>query len=271
MSVHRAAPSAPRSAIRNSPPRPNTIGRDANRGRQGLAGQQRATEPRLNRSQATRPGLADHGTAGRGPAGRNFVAAPRVRGGANNTGRLALSNPGFARASGPESRTLSHATFHGYFANAGPRLWNRGWYWRRHHPVVMGWAGPLFWPYAYDDFVDYTYYPYAYDTFWPYAYDDVYVGIFGPYAYGSAAYASAGPTGGRRISTSRSASLAGQSEICTVAPTQLTDWPIEQISDVVQPTDDQRAALDGLQSAAAKAMDVLRSACPYDLPSTPTG
>ena len=55
--------------------------------------------------------------------------------------------------------------------------------WRQHRPfpVVIGWVGPLFWPYAYDDFVDYTFYPYAYDTFWPYAYDDFYDGMFGAY------------------------------------------------------------------------------------------
>jgi len=46
---------------------------------------------------------------------------------------------------------------------------------RRHHGgIVLGFAGPLFWPYAYSDFVDYTFSPYAYDTFWPYAYDDVF-------------------------------------------------------------------------------------------------
>ena len=49
---------------------------------------------------------------------------------------------------------------------------------RRHHHLgfVLGFAGGVFWPYAYDDFVDYTFWPSAYDTFWPYAYDDVYEG-----------------------------------------------------------------------------------------------
>jgi hypothetical protein len=37
-----------------------------------------------------------------------------------------------------------------------------------------GFIGPLFWPYAYDDFLNYTFYPYAHDAFWPSAYDDVY-------------------------------------------------------------------------------------------------
>ena len=47
---------------------------------------------------------------------------------------------------------------------------------------MIGWFGPLFWPYAYDDFLGYAFYPYAYDTFWPYAYDDVYDGMLGSYA-----------------------------------------------------------------------------------------
>ena len=49
---------------------------------------------------------------------------------------------------------------------------------------MIGWGGPVFWPYAYADLVDYTFWPSANDTFWPYAYDDVYDGIFGAYAPG---------------------------------------------------------------------------------------
>src|SRR5262245_2610124 len=54
----------------------------------------------------------------------------------------------------------------------------------RARPSKAGFSthGPLFWPYAYADFVDYTFYPYAYDTFWPYAYDDFYDGMFGDYS-----------------------------------------------------------------------------------------
>jgi hypothetical protein len=60
-------------------------------------------------------------------------------------------------------------------------------------PDFIGWAGPLFWPYAYNDVIDYTFYPYPYDTFWPYAYDDVYDGMFGTYALGyGGTYAAVG-------------------------------------------------------------------------------
>ena len=72
-----------------------------------------------------------------------------------------------------------------------------------HAGIVIGFVGPLFWPYAYNDFVDYTFSPYAYDTFWPYAYDDVFAGIYGGYApeYYAAedAYAYAGSPASQRL------------------------------------------------------------------------
>src|ERR1700686_4727561 len=78
-----------------------------------------------------------------------------------------LRNPFFANRP-----AFARATFRGRFAQFP---------FRHHHhlrPIVIGWFGPLFWPYAYDDFLGYTFYPYAYDTFWPTAYDDVYDGMF---------------------------------------------------------------------------------------------
>src|SRR5262249_51124524 len=71
---------------------------------------------------------------------------------------------------------FGQARFHGAFSGSAWPWWRGG--------VVLGWVGPLFWPYAYYDLFDYVYWPYAYDDFWPYAYNDVYYGIYGPYAYG---------------------------------------------------------------------------------------
>jgi hypothetical protein len=51
---------------------------------------------------------------------------------------------------------------------------------------------------------------------------------------------------------------------------ELTEWPIERISEVVQPTDAQRPVLDELKAANVSAIDMLKSGCPKDLPSTPT-
>jgi hypothetical protein len=156
-----------------------------------------------------------------------------------------LRNPSFAGRS-----RAGVAIFRGHFADHGDFA-DRGWR-RRHHlrPFVIGWAGPLFWPYAYDDFVDYTFYPHAYDTFWPYAYDDVYQSMFTPSARGGGATAAnlcAGPIAG------------------------LTDPAIARIAQAIEPDDAQRALLDAFKGAAADALDQLKASCPNALPSTPTG
>jgi len=46
-------------------------------------------------------------------------------------------------------------------------------------------------------------------------------------------------------------------------------WPTDQINNVVQPNDAQRAKLEALQSAAADAANTIKAACPSDIPSTP--
>jgi len=193
----------------------------------------------------------------------------------------ALRNQSFANLAAtrdPGARTLARSTFQGRFFDP---QWRR----RFTHPVVIGWVGPLFWPYAYSDFVDYTFYPYAYDTFWPYAYDDVYDGMFGAYASGyGGTYASVGPPEGQAGGYARGGSARGRSaargnpsgrsveaDLCSGQTAGLTDWPIERISQTVEPNDEQRAILDELRDATAKALDQLKAACPTALPSTPTG
>lgn len=130
---------------------------------------------------------------------------------------------------------------------------------------VLGWFGPVFWPYAAEDVIDYAIWPYGEDTFWPYAYDDVYDGIFGAYAPDTGPYANGGTSAPRRGST------GGFAQICSGQAAGLTDWPIEKISQQVQPSDQQRALLDALRDATAQAISILQSACPTDLPSTPIG
>ncbi len=229
---------------------------------------------RQQRQGAQTVGASDRG--GRNPALSQPNQTFQLAGAGNRAiaGRV-LRNQSFAgrtAAGDPAGRALARATFQGGFVG---RHWgafaSQPWRHRRHFPlVVIGWIGPLFWPYAYDDFIDYTFYPYAYDTFWPYAYDDVYEGMFGRYAYGfggryaavEGRYAAGRSSGGGRT--------AG-ADLCSGQTAGLTDWPIEQIAQTVGPDDAQRAALDGLKDATAKAVEILRSACPTELPSTPTG
>src|SRR5262245_37185561 len=190
-----------------------------------------------------------------------------------------LRNQAFAnlaRARDPSTRTLANSTFQGRFFN--PQ-------WRRHftRPIVIGWIGPLFWPYAYYASIDYTFYPYAYDTFWPYAYDDFYDGMFGTYALGyDGTYASVGPPSGyggyardgyarRGYARGSAGGRSVEADLCSGQTAGLTDWPIERIAQTVEPNDAQRALLDELKDATAQALDILKAACPTALPSTPTG
>jgi hypothetical protein len=173
------------------------------------------------------------------------------------------------RAFTNSSKAFARTNFRGQFA--GKRIANPQWAnFRRHrHFFVIGWIGPLFWPYFYDDFIDYVYWPYAYDTFWPYAYDDVYESLYGPYAYAGNAYASL-PAYRERGRVQR-VPAGGVAQICSLTGTGLSDWPAEQIAQVVEPNDQQRGLLDELKNATANAVEAMKSACPTELPDTPTG
>ena len=136
--------------------------------------------PHIAPQRLTRPALPQHPvTTGQIPSARTLQhVAPT-----NQASRaLALVGAGAASAHVLRNQFIAkrpafaRATFQGRFAQFPLRH-------RHFRPIVIGWFGPLFWPYAYDDFLDYAFYPYAYDSFWPYAYDDVYDGMFGLYEF----------------------------------------------------------------------------------------
>jgi hypothetical protein len=207
-----------------------------------------------------------------GAAGRNFTRVGNVGRAHAVFGSRAIGNVAWRGRFG-------WARFHGRFCCTLWPWWTGG--------IVIGWVGPLFWPYAYYDFFDYVYWPYAYDDFWPYAYNDVYYGIYGPYAYSGyaagGAPASSGPSvssgSPRRVVTrtpdetanTTSPQQTAAADVCTSQASELTDLPVERITEIVQPTDAQRPLLDELRTANAKAVGILQGACPNDLPSTPTG
>ncbi len=216
----------------------------------------------LNRKGATsekNPGAPITGTTGRAENREENRRAPILR------------NPVFAGE--PSSNSLSRGTFRGRFAQSD---WARN-HRHRHLGIVLGFAGLLFWPYAYDDFIDYTYAPYAYDTFWPYAFDDVYAGIYGGFApeyYAPEdAYAYAGsPASANTYSRGgTTAPSGGNQRICSGQAQGLTDFSIQKIAQQVEPDQQQQALLNDLRDATAKAVDILQAACPSELPSTPTG
>ena len=215
--------------------------------------------------------------AGKAVAGKNSNAPATERGRVAEARRAPiLRNPVFAGQ--PSANSLSRWTFRGRFAQSDLA---RDRHHHRHIGVVLGFAGLLFWPYAYDDFVDYTYAPYAYDTFWPYAYDDVYAGIYGGYApeyYAPEdAYAYAGSPASERSylrssSTGGTAASSGETaRICSGQTQGLTNFSIQKIAQQVEPDQNQQALLNDLKAATIKAVNILQAACPSELPSTPTG
>ena len=71
------------------------------------------------------------------------------------------------------NRAIANAAWQSRFASSrfhGRFFGSRWWPWWR-GGLVVGWIGPLFWPYVDYDFFDYVFWPYAYDDFWPYAYE----------------------------------------------------------------------------------------------------
>jgi TolA-binding protein len=175
-------------------------------------------------------------------------------------------------------------------AQAGGAARQHGWAprhaWQRGlRAAFVPWAGHVFWPYAYSDIFEYTFWPYAYDPgYWAYAYDDfvdtVFWGTDSPYS----AYARLGPieypepdgatTGSRPRERSGERSGVSQqslSQLCGDPEKGITAWPIASIEQAVQPTPEQRALLDELKSAAAKAADVFKESCGGSYPMTPPG
>ena len=201
-------------------------------------------------------GIVGHDPDGnrRNPAQSAPTEAPNIN------PALILRNPAFSGLSSrnPAIRSFSRSTFGGNFAQSDfARAWDRPGQ-HRHFGFVLGFVGPLFWPYAFEDLSDYTFSPYAYDAFWPYAFDDVFAGIYSGYAPG--------------YHPSEVAALTGDnSRICSGRAQGLTDFPIERIAKQIDPVQYQRTLLDDLKAATAKAIGILQAACPSELPSTPTG
>jgi len=232
-------------------------------------------------SHVARPIAAPHigGLGHRLGAGRTggATSVARVTGGIRSAGHFsgfttatALSYPGrhpsrlnaaFGRApiGNPALRSafVRGSLFRGRFHGGHGPWWRGG--------IVIGWIGPVFWPYAYDDFFDYVFWPYAYDDFWPFAYEDVYYGIYGGYGYVDPSLRVLGRRAPAQEPEQAVVAVCGET-----AP-EFTDWPIARIAEVIEPTEAQRAALDELKGSTAKAVELLRASCPNDLPSVPPG
>src|SRR5215472_62039 len=231
-------PSPRTNAARPSP----TPGAAATVGAAAAGAAAAAQSAHMGRNGAPQQNVSPQAQANRNP---QTAASPHALAGG------VLRNQAFANLSAardPNARMLAGSTFQGRFFDP---QWRR----RFAHPIVFGWVGPLFWPYAYDDIVG------AYAA----GYGGTYAAVGPPESYGgrrsARSYSGRGSSGGRSVGA----------DLCSGQTAGLTDWPIERIAQTVEPNDAQRAVLDELKAATAQALDILKAACPAALPSTPTG
>ena len=208
------------------------------------------------------------------------------------SGRSFANLHGLSRAHGPLATHVAPAFSRQAFARQAfaHNGFRRGHDFRRFGG--FGWAGPLFWPYAYNDiycdvFWGYwgigcsdPYWSYGYgNPFWDYGYGDIYGGLFSPFGYNDlAGYLQGGRSSGRRGRSDVTASipsgqaLSGQiAQMCGDDTKEVAGWPIDRIQQLVAPNDQQRMALDDLANASVKAAQIIKAACPTAVAFTPTG
>lgn len=256
----RVAARPTRSASRNPP------GRDLTR---------RATR---TTGKPTRSAARDHAQAkGRPPTGEPGRHANDQNRGTEPNNRPGTTRPDRNRIDRAQIAALSHPLGE---RNRNDNDRHRWFHERRrfHRGGFVGWFGPVFWPYAYDDFFDYAFWPYEYDdyAFWAYAYDDVFDNVFfapgseDVYASVGGGYSNAGRSGRGGERRHRRQVSRGAADLCRVDP-GLTRWPVDEIAQVVEPTREQQQLLDDLKAASARAAKLLQTACPAHPPSTPLG
>jgi hypothetical protein len=136
--------------------------------------------------------------------------------------------------------------------------------WWQHGDGGYGWVGPLFWPFAWYDIVDYTLWGDGMG-FWGYGYRDIYAAIFTPYDEDELARYM---TPSRHRRPGRVPSLA---QICGDDVIEFARLPVEQIRQAMLSSEEQRAALDDLANASAEAAQTIRASCPAEAALTAAG
>lgn len=197
--------------------------------------------------------------------------APRVNAQAIRQGRFAAAAITRANA---DSRADRRAAWQQ--ARAARLIARQAWR-RGHRATFVAWVGPIYWPYAYSDLFDYTFFPYAYeDDYWAYAYDDLFDGVFwadgGPYTAYAAAPSGRSATGSstQPRAQARAADTTAR-QACTEPGQGITAWPFAQIQRAVTLSDEQKKLLADLESAAKQAADTFKASCATSAPLTPPG
>jgi hypothetical protein len=198
--------------------------------------------------------------------------------------RLGLPPPTERSASADALRAAAHGRFAAHFrgnnalqARAALADRQNGWAprhaWRHgKRAIFVAWLGPVFWPYAYSDIFDYTFWPHAYDPgYWAYAYDDFVDTVFWGTDSAYSAYAAYPEPGATRSGAQARASFQTARRLCEDPDKGVTAWPFASITRAVRPTPEQRALLDELKAAAAKAADAFKQSCDESYALTPPG
>jgi hypothetical protein len=208
-------------------------------------------------------GFASHGFGGRSFAGHglnfgHFAGAFAGHSLGSFGGNFAAHNAMGANWRGQQGFDHSH----GWFAG---RDFQRG---------NVGWAGPVFWPYAYNDLFGYAFDPYddglGGGLFWAYGYDDLFAGVLLPYVAGAIANGVGAAPNATSAPTPTSGAAPASSSLAACASNQSMAGgvSIDAIRNAVHPNADQGAKLDALKSAEANGQKTLVDACAGQIPAT---
>ena len=63
----------------------------------------------------------------------------------------------------------------------------------------------------------------------------------------------------------------GIGRMCSPAAAGFAEWRLDRLDRLIKPTDAQRIKFDEYKAASSKAMEIMRSACPTEVPATITG
>ncbi len=156
--------------------------------------------------------------------------------------------------------------------NGNRRAWRnhyearRAWRHGLRAPFVP-WYGPVFWPYAYSDIFDYTFWPYGYEPgFWAYTYDGFIDSLF---------WGERGPPGEyvEYAAPPPRPSYRSVERLCKQPGSGITAWPFAEITRKVHLDDEQKHLLAEVRAAAKQAAGVFKASCPSEnaFPMTPPG
>jgi hypothetical protein len=137
---------------------------------------------------------------------------------------------------------------------------------------VLERTGPVFWPSASTDLVEYVFFPKGKDDrFWTYGIGAIVDGALATPDADDArvlqARASANKDGDTPLPAKEADSPAGLCGNERAAAT--ADGLIERIEQAIQPSDSQREVLEQLRVAVTQAVERIKAACPAAIPATP--